>query len=388
MMQTSLPRQAAAVAILGGLALGLVWNAVPSTDTLEVTATVPQGAPPAPGPTTSPETTTAIETPPSAPTADATVKPDAEEAPDSAAPSLDLVRVTPEGGAVVAGRAQPGSTVTIFAGEDAVAETEADATGDFVAIFETEPTGTARTLTLNAQTETGIVTPSEDVVVLLPGTPEAVPDAAPSDTVLAPDPLPGARTDPPAGTGPQPRPTIAATAILRGGLTEVTLTDPNAAPQGLALASISYGETGLVRLDGLAPAGLQVRAYVDGRLTTDAGVDDTGRWRLEIADLAAGLYVLRIDAVQDDGSVSARIETPFQRDLPAAPVAGAEPGANPVAVIVQPGNNLWTLARIHYGSGVRYTQIYTANRDLIRDPELIYPGQIFVLPQDEGAPEN
>ena len=47
---------------------------------------------------------------------------------------------------------------------------------------------------------------------------------------------------------------------------------------------------------------------------------------------------------------------------------------------VQPGNNLWTLARTHYGSGVRYTQIFTANRDQIRDPDLIYPGQIFNMP--------
>ena len=53
---------------------------------------------------------------------------------------------------------------------------------------------------------------------------------------------------------------------------------------------------------------------------------------------------------------------------------------------VQPGNNLWTLARTHYGSGVLYTQIFTANREQIRDPDLIYPGQIFALPELEPAP--
>ena len=68
--------------------------------------------------------------------------------------------------------------------------------------------------------------------------------------------------------------------------------------------------------------------------------------------------------------------------LPAGP--GRSGGAPATSVTVQPGNNLWTLAREHYGSGVLYTQIHTANRELIREPELIYPGQIFVLP--EGAP--
>ena len=88
--------------------------------------------------------------------------------------------------------------------------------------------------------------------------------------------------------------------------------------------------------------------------------------------------------------MESRVETPFQRDYPRAPpprpgqtVAGA---ADAVAVTVQPGSNLWTLARTHYGSGVLYTQIFTANRAQIRDPNLIYPGQIFALPALEPAP--
>ena len=48
---------------------------------------------------------------------------------------------------------------------------------------------------------------------------------------------------------------------------------------------------------------------------------------------------------------------------------------------VQPGNSLWRLARQTYGSGLRYTEIYEANKDQIRDPDLIYPGQVFVLPR-------
>jgi nucleoid-associated protein YgaU len=111
-------------------------------------------------------------------------------------------------------------------------------------------------------------------------------------------------------------------------------------------------------------------------------VDADGRWEIGLGDVDQGLYTLRIDAVDAEGRVESRLETPFQRDLP-RPRPGAEPGS---VVVVQPGTNLWTLARIHYGSGVLYTQIFTANRDLIRDPNLIYPGQIFALP--EAGPEN
>ncbi len=59
------------------------------------------------------------------------------------------------------------------------------------------------------------------------------------------------------------------------------------------------------------------------------------------------------------------------------PVTGA---ATPGQVVIQPGNNLWRISRVIYGRGVRYTVIYQANKDQIRDPSLIYPGQIFTTP--------
>ncbi len=50
-------------------------------------------------------------------------------------------------------------------------------------------------------------------------------------------------------------------------------------------------------------------------------------------------------------------------------------------VVIQPGDNLWNIARAIYGRGIRYTVIYEANRDQIRDPDLIYPGQVFTTPR-------
>ena len=52
--------------------------------------------------------------------------------------------------------------------------------------------------------------------------------------------------------------------------------------------------------------------------------------------------------------------------------------------IVQ-GDNLWRISRKVYGQGIRYTWIYDANTDQIRNPNLIYPGQIFVMP-DKKTP--
>ena len=49
-------------------------------------------------------------------------------------------------------------------------------------------------------------------------------------------------------------------------------------------------------------------------------------------------------------------------------------------VVIQPGNNLWKLSRVIYGKGMSYTVIYEANKEQIRNPDLIYPGQIFATP--------
>ncbi len=48
--------------------------------------------------------------------------------------------------------------------------------------------------------------------------------------------------------------------------------------------------------------------------------------------------------------------------------------------IIRRGDNLWTIARRVYGAGIKYTAIYDANTAQIRNPNKIYPGQVFDLP--------
>ncbi|QPF92185.1 LysM peptidoglycan-binding domain-containing protein [Bradyrhizobium commune] len=56
----------------------------------------------------------------------------------------------------------------------------------------------------------------------------------------------------------------------------------------------------------------------------------------------------------------------------------AEAGGNRV---ISRGDSLWALSRLAYGDGNRYAVIFNANRDKIHNPNLIYPGQTFVMPQ-------
>ena len=52
----------------------------------------------------------------------------------------------------------------------------------------------------------------------------------------------------------------------------------------------------------------------------------------------------------------------------------------PSRLVIQPGNNLWKLSRQIYGKGRMFTIIYEANRDQLRNPNRIFPGQILTAP--------
>src|SRR3546814_15617451 len=94
-------------------------------------------------------------------------------------------------------------------------------------------------------------------------------------------------------------------------------------------------------------------------------------------DVPPGRYRLRADAVDASGRTRGRVQLPLER---AGPRTDLPPGE---LAIVQPGNSLWRIARRTYGQGIRYTVIYEANRNLIGDPDLIFPGQRLTLPESE-----
>ena len=146
----------------------------------------------------------------------------------------------------------------------------------------------------------------------------------------------------------------------------------------LSLDTVDYDDKGKVAVGGKAPEGSRVQLYLDNKPVGGADPDETGIWRVELGEnVKPKRYRMRIDQIGPEGRVVARIESPF---FPAGPISGLPRDA---VVFVQPGNSLWRIARRTYGGGVQYTLIYEANQDQIRDPDLIYPGQVFVLPKSQ-----
>jgi nucleoid-associated protein YgaU len=279
-------------------------------------------------------------------------------------PSFDVVRITRNCTAVVAGRATPGALVTVKADQKELGRITADSRGEWVLVPDLPLEHGTRQLNLVAASVGGTpVTSDEQVVVVVP---ECGPDHK--------------------DTGEQ------AVAVLTQNqgfsrLMQVPGAEGDVSgAKGLGLDTVDYDDQGNLSLSGHAKPRSLVQIYLNNQPVGTALADDKGNWHLELGHkVEPGIYTLRADQVEDTGKVVARVELPFSR---ASPSEVANANANG-PVIVQPGNSLWRIARQAYGEGTKYTVIYQANKDQIRDADLIYPGQVFSLPVDksaEGAP--
>ena len=163
--------------------------------------------------------------------------------------------------------------------------------------------------------------------------------------------------------------------------------------------TITYDPEGEVAVGGRGGSGGFVRLYLDNRpiKTTEIGVD--GQWTMDLPDIDTGLYTLRVDELDAEGEVVSRVETPFKREEPEL-LAALETARNegttgdgdgdgtatasaprPELLTVQPGNTLWGIASTRYGDGMLYVRVFEANKERIRDPHWIYPGQVFAIPE-------
>ena len=296
------------------------------------------------------------------------------------APSLDLVRVDAEGRALVAGRAEPGARVTLRLDGQDISSVTADRAGNFVAMMRIDPSDRPRVLSLEAVGASGVPQAGDETAMIAPFS-APVPQVAEAPVTT---PATAPATAQTTAENDAPEPAAAPAIVLAGndGLRVVQTADAEAAaPTDTQLDVISYDAEGAVTLAGRGPVASALRVTLDDQVIERGGTDASGQWSLDLSDVAPGTYALRIEHLDAAGQVIGALETPFLREDPARirdnPML-ADPGSS--VITVQRGFTLWGIARANFGSGILYVQIFQENRDAIRDPDLIYPGQIFALP--------
>jgi nucleoid-associated protein YgaU len=302
------------------------------------------------------------------------------------APEFDVATIEPTGEAVIAGRAAPGATVELLRNGEPHDRAVADQAGQFVMIPPRLPPGTYG-LTLRIRQPDGKETTSKQSVAVAV---EATISRQPAVALVKPDQPSVLPSRPPASASDASRAVVEAVRIEPGGKLVV---------------------------DGRVSPGAAARLYLNDSFVATATADDDGRLAVTINQgIASGNYRVRLDVVESNtGKVSARAEVPFNvpdkvmtssvaaqtttsgstniaaarpPQLAAAMATVLPSERSPSAVVVPKiatmtvarGDSLWRMSQRVLGAGPRYTVIYRANRDHIRNANLIYPGQIFVLP--------
>lgn len=220
-------------------------------------------------------------------------------------------------------------------------------------------------------------TPVEPGTPVLQGREVAVGGADTADTGAT---LPAA-TAAPAGIASEEPGRVAVLRSTEDGVEVLSRPDVQ---DNVSIDTISYSSLGEVELAGRAKQeSRSVRVYLNNQPIATLDVDAEGRWRGELPDVDTGVYRLRVDEISDEGDVVSRLVTPFQREDPAIlEEARGEDPTTAKSITVQTGNTLWAIARERYGDGFLYVQIFEANKQSIRDPDLIFPGQVFDLPEN------
>ncbi|MBY6153307.1 LysM peptidoglycan-binding domain-containing protein [Vannielia litorea] len=253
----------------------------------------------------------------------------------------------------------------------AVAEAAADTPAEAAtAVVSDEPTTPEETADLATASEDEV---TAETTELPPAeTPETAPAEAIASTSTAQATAPAAPRE--------PQLLVASNEGLR-----VLQPSAEAAEVPLRVETIGYSESG-VTLSGRGTGGpADLRIYLDNAPVALAPLDTDGTWEAELSDVDPGTYTLRVDQLAQDGKVTGRFETPFLRETEAslaraAPEAGTPEGLAVSVITVQPGYSLWAIASDRYGDGMSWHKVLEANKGQIRDPDLIYPGQIFDLP--------
>lgn len=301
-------------------------------------------------------------------------------------PAFDIARIEPTGEAVIAGHAAPRATVELLRNGELLDSAIADQSGQFAMVPPRLPPGTYDLTLRSKQPDGKQALSKQSVAVEL----ESGPNTPPIVALMAPD-----------------KPTV-------------VLSQP-AAPKPMTgtvvVDTVEIEPGGKFHVTGRASPGATVRLYLNESFVAPVTAGADGRFAVTInKGVSPGSYRVRVDEVEaTSGAVRTRAEVPFnvpdtvvtaltpvpaasstQPDVAASQMpqsatatsAAPSEGSSPSTVVVPKittttvsrGDSLWRISRLTYGAGQRYAAIYRANRKQIRNPDLIYPGQIFVLP--------
>lgn len=289
---------------------------------------------------------------------------------------IETIAYTAGGAVQLGGKAQPGAFLRIYLDNAPLQEVLVPDSGQWLTTLKDTAPG-IYTLRVDQLDDTGAVTgrfetpfkrETLEALAAAAGVAEATPETAPEPT---PESAPEPTTETAAEAAPEPEAEIAAegTRMNEASPAETLPAAEEPAPAAAAEAVV-------------VPETEPATTRPPQEEAPEASAEEAPAEEPAPADAAEAPVP---EAVTETAPEPEPTQEPEPTPQPEAVAAAPEPAAPPppVTVTVQPGFTLWGIAEGQLGDGIRYVQVFEANKDKIRDPDLIYPGQVFTIPAGE-----
>ena len=274
---------------------------------------------------------------------------------------LEVVRVKPDGSLVIAGKGIPTSKIEIISNSEVIAVTKSDNIGDFVAVPEKQLKAGEYFLSFRQTTrDNNVVIAKKSVAINVTGNQDEIPIVA----IVDGQGKLGARVIQAPGLGKKKNTNKEGEKANKKLVKE---------PQIKILAITHETKIGQLVLSGIAYNGVQVNAGFTGKETSSTKIIN-GEWTLSIpGKLIAGKQKVFAVLLGKNGKVLSKNDVVINGK-------SIENANGKTLIIVQKGDALWNIAYQRLGLGNRYIDIVELNKDKIKNPDLIYPKQLFIIP--------
>jgi nucleoid-associated protein YgaU len=318
--------------------------------------------------------------------------------------TIDLARVKPDGAAVFAGTAAPNAKIRIFEGDILLGETIANANGEWVIVLEKSLAAGQHLISVAMERSDGTTemadrslaveiyqdTETKPLVALLPETATEVPVL-----IQSPDDVDKAKLAATASEATASEATASEAIVVDPAKADAAMPETAAAAPGkaqansqiaasqiaaLAPSAIVWRDASRILISGTSRGGVRVAVNDAKGQFGEALVLADGAWQVAGSlDMDIAVNQLRFALFDDANQIIARYDLPVKaRDL-----AKGQDGSP--LIVVNKGDMLWRIAYHQLGEGVKYVDIVRRNQQDIADPDLIYPKQIFAVPQSSAT---
>jgi hypothetical protein len=274
---------------------------------------------------------------------------------------LEVIRVRPDGSLVIAGKGLPNSKVEIISGSTVIATTTSDKIGEFVAVPEKQLKSGEHLLAFRQITKNGNITiANEAVAINVTGGTNDIPIVA----IIDSEGKLGARVIQAPGL---------IESKIENNVNEEKKSTEKINPTISILAFTYDAKVGQLILSGTAYGGIQINAGFSGKETSSTKILNN-KWSLTIpGKLISGKQKVSAVLLGKDGKILSKNSV----NISGKSIQNAN---GKTFIIVQKGDALWNIAFNRLGLGQRYIDIVDLNKEIITNPDLIYPKQLFVIP--------